>query len=218
MRPSTFHCIYRILKKLFPDVPVVLGGIEACAFPPYATAYRQDNRVPPQHPPRQRSRLTHLRHGKETCGVELAGKAETPTIDTDGRPKLQKAHRRYSPNGLLMTRSSGTRRGYHPLFHEECLNKKKEKSRQLPSYRGGKQQIYNIRIFAKRDKLTVVVNPPYPLTNDCAELRSFRLAIQMPAPSQIQGKRIRIRHDKVLRQLASRMFLRTAFCTISAIN
>ena len=31
--------------------------------------------------------------------VELAGKAETPT-DTDGRPKLQKAHRRYSPNGL----------------------------------------------------------------------------------------------------------------------
>lgn len=35
----------------------------------------------------------------QTSGGGTCGKAETPT-DTDGRPKLQKAHRRYSPNGL----------------------------------------------------------------------------------------------------------------------
>ena len=52
------------------------------------------DRCTPQPPPRQRSRLTHLRYGRETGGG-TCGKAETPT-DTDGRPKLQKAHRRYS--------------------------------------------------------------------------------------------------------------------------
>lgn len=98
MRPEYPSIVYtQILKKLFPDVPVVLGGIEASMRRLTHYDYWQD-RVRPTHPPRQRSRLTHLRYGRETGGG-TCGKAETPT-DTDGRPKLQKAHRRYSPNGL----------------------------------------------------------------------------------------------------------------------
>lgn len=97
MRPEYPSIVYtQILKKLFPDVPVVLGGIEASMRRLTHYDYWQDRVRPsilstaePTHSSTvwERNRWWNLR------------KAETPT-DTDGRPKLQKAHRRYSPNGL----------------------------------------------------------------------------------------------------------------------
>lgn len=98
MRPEYPSIVYtQILKKLFPDVPVVLGGIEASMRRLTHYDYWQDRVRPassstaePTHSSTvwERNRWWNLR------------KAETPT-DTDGRPKLQKAHRRYSQkNGL----------------------------------------------------------------------------------------------------------------------
>ena len=98
MRPEYPSIVYtQILKKLFPDVPVVLGGIEASMRRLTHYDYWQD-RVRPSI--LLDSGADSLIYGMgEKTGGGTCGKAETPT-DTDGRPKLQKAHRRYSPNGL----------------------------------------------------------------------------------------------------------------------
>ena len=101
--------------------------------------YWQD-RVRPSIPPRQRSRLTHLRYGRETGGG-TCGKAETPT-DTDGRPKLQKLIADI-PQMVYLDKEVVVQEGDITLFsHEECL---KDKRKKLPTSVISRRKATNIQ-------------------------------------------------------------------------
>ena len=63
MRPDYPSIVYtKILKELYPDVPIVLGGIEASPAPGHALRLLA-RQVAPRYPERQPGGFADIRHG-----------------------------------------------------------------------------------------------------------------------------------------------------------
>ena len=114
MRPEYPSIVYtQILKKLFPDVPVVLGGIEASMRRLTHYDYWQD-RVRPSI--LLDSGADSLIYGMgEKPVVELAERLKRQQTQMDA-PSFKKLIADIPQMVYLDKGSSGTRRGYHPLF------------------------------------------------------------------------------------------------------
>jgi uncharacterized radical SAM protein YgiQ len=219
MRPEYPSIVYtQILKRLFPDVPVVLGGIEASLRRVTHYDYWQD---------RLRSSIL------VDSGADLLiyGMGEKPVPELCRRLKEQAAalpedaHTALSiPHDIPqtaylcrpeeLTEAEGDIRLHS---HDICLTDKKKQAENFRYIEEESNKYEAARILQEVGARTVVVNPPYPpLTSDELD-HSFDLPYtRLPHP-KYKGKRIPA-YDmiKFSVNLHRGCFGGCAFCTISA--
>lgn len=208
MRPEYPTIVYtQILKKLFPDVPVVIGGIEASL-----------------------RRLTHYDYWQDKVrpsilaesGADLLiyGMGEKPVTDLC---RYLKEHDGI-PTSLLQTAYRVHKDKFQPeegdlrLFsHEECLKDKQKQARNFRHIEEESNKYEAARIYQETGNQVIVVNPPYPPMTQGELDMSFDLPYtRLPHP-KYKGKRIpAFDMIKFSVNLHRGCFGGCAFCTISA--
>ena len=205
MRPEYPSIVYtQILKKLYPDVPVILGGIEASMRRLTHYDYWQD-RVRP-------SILVDSGADALTYGM-----GEKPIVELVKRLNQQQSIFDI-PQLAYLTKEVLPQEGDIILFpHEECLKDKKKQAANFLHIEEESNKYAASRILQTIGKQTVVVNPPYPPLTEAELDRSFDLPYtRLPHP-KYKGKRIPA-YDmiKFSVNIHRGCFGGCAFCTISA--
>ena len=212
MRPEYPTIVYtQILKKLFPDVPVVIGGIEASL-----------------------RRLTHYDYWEDRvrksiliesgADILVYGMGEKPITELCQRMKAGEG----IPRNILQTAYLLHRNEELPASmtdkedivlhsHEDCLHDKKKESENFRFIEEESNKYAAARILQKTDNYTVVVNPPFPPMSQEELDHSFDLPYtRLPHP-KYKGKRIpAFDMIKFSVNLHRGCFGGCAFCTISA--
>ena len=208
MRPEYPTIVYtQILKKLYPDVPVVIGGIEASL-----------------------RRLTHYDYWQDKvrpsilidAGADLLiyGMGEKPVTDLC---KQLKEHREMPvdlPQTAYSVRKDKFRSKENDLrlfSHEECLKDKKKEAWNFRHIEEESNKYEASRIYQETGNQVVIVNPPYPPMTQGELDMSFDLPYtRLPHP-KYKGKRIpAFDMIKFSVNLHRGCFGGCAFCTISA--
>ena len=223
MRPEYPSIVYtRILKELFPDVPVVLGGIEASL-----------RRLTHYDYWAERVRPSILKESK--ADLLVYGMGEKPITDLcrhllNELGETEEAYVRHVPHDILQTaflidRKEAENLAPNPngegdltLFsHEECLKDKKKQAQNFRHIEEESNRYSAARILQDVEQQTVVVNPPFPPMTQGEIDRSFDLPYtRLPHP-KYKGKRIPA-YDmiKFSVNIHRGCFGGCAFCTISA--
>lgn len=210
MRPEYPSIVYtQILKELYPDVPVILGGIEASLRRVTHYDYWQDSL--------QKSILVD-------SGADLLiyGMGEKPIAElckrmkeNPGIPKdiLQTAY--LTQKDTLLPGSTEQDIVLHP--HEECTRDKKKQAENFRYIEEESNKYEASRILQDVGNKTVVVNPPFPPMTQGELDHSFDLPYtRLPHP-KYKGKRIpAFDMIKFSVNLHRGCFGGCAFCTISA--
>ena len=206
MRPEYPSIVYtQILKKLYPDVPVLLGGIEASMRRLTHYDYWQD-RVRP-------SILVD-----SGADMLIYGMGEKPVVELARRMARGEA----LTDVLQIAYLAGNvvpREGDITLYsHEECLKDKRKEAANFRYIEEESNKYEAARILQSvGGRRTVVVNPPYPPMTTEELDHSFDLPYtRLPHP-KYKGKRIpaydMIKHSVNIHRGC---FGGCAFCTISA--
>ena len=212
MRPEYPSIVYtQILKKLWPDVPVVLGGIEASL-----------------------RRLTHYDYWQDTVrksiliesGADLLiyGMGEKPITELCQRMKENPCIPTDIPQTVYVVK--GKQAIPHSISekedivlhsHESCLSDKKKEAENFKFIEEESNKYEAARILQHAGNSTVVVNPPYPPMTQGELDMSFDLPYtRLPHP-KYKGKRIpAFDMIKFSVNLHRGCFGGCAFCTISA--
>ncbi|GAP73319.1 hypothetical protein SAMD00024442_8_9 [Candidatus Symbiothrix dinenymphae] len=208
MRPDYPTIVYStILKELFPDVPVIVGGIEASLRRLSHYDYWQDKLLPSILVPSKADLLVYgagekaivriaeeLQHGKVVG--ELTDIPQTAFVRPLNLPE--------GAGGLLFS-------------YEECLKDKKKQAQNFKTIEEESNSMHAMQLLQPTGNQVVVVNPPYPPMTTaemdaCYDLPYTRL----PHP-KYKDKRIpayeMIRHSVTIHRGC---FGGCAFCTISA--
>ena len=212
MRPEYPTIVYtQILKKLWPDVPVVIGGIEASL-----------------------RRLTHFDYWQETVrksiliesGADLLiyGMGEKPITDLCKRMKESPVIPHDLPQTVYLVKgkqaippSISQKEDIVLHSHEACLSDKKKEAENFRFIEEESNKYEAARILQHAGNSTVVVNPPYPPMTQGELDMSFDLPYtRLPHP-KYKGKRIpAFDMIKFSVNLHRGCFGGCAFCTISA--
>lgn len=205
MRPDYPSIVYtKILKQLFPGVPVFLGGIEASMRRLTHYDYWED-RVRPSILLDSGADLLMYGMGEKTV-VEIARKIER------GEPLTDTPQIAYLTNNIEQQETDII------LFsHEECVKDKKKEAANFRHIEEESNKWSAQRILQRTGKQIVVVNPPYPPMTEAELDHSFDLPYtRLPHP-KYKGKRIPA-YDmiKFSINLHRGCFGGCAFCTISA--
>ena len=212
MRPEYPSIVYaQILKKLFPDVPVVLGGIEASMRRLTHYDYWQD-RVRPSILVDSGADLLIYGMGEKPV-TELVHVLPPHTPASSLQPFIKDIPQ----TARLVPRCQPREEDVvlHP--HEECLQ---DKLKQAANFRHIEEESNTYaarRILQNVGKQTVVVNPPYPPMTEAELDHSYDLPYtRLPHP-KYKGKRIPA-YDmiKFSVNIHRGCFGGCAFCTISA--
>jgi uncharacterized radical SAM protein YgiQ len=212
MRPEYPTIVYsKILKQLFPDVPVVLGGIEASL-----------------------RRLTHYDYWQDKlqkCILCDAG-ADILIYGMGEKPITELAHQlaegrsirdiRDIPQTVFLSRKEEIPGGItHDDIvlhsHEECLRNKRSQAENFRHIEEQSNMMHAQRLLQGVDGRFVVVNPPYPPMTTQELDASFDLPYTRQPHPKYKGKRIpaydMIKHSVNIHRGC---FGGCAFCTISA--
>ncbi len=211
-RPEYPTIVYtKILKQLFPDVPVVLGGIEASM-----------------------RRLTHYDYWQDRLrpsilcdsGADLIiyGMGEKAILQLcqqlEDNPNINHTHD--IQQVAYLTTKDNIPQGIQPTdivlhSHEECLQDKRHEAENYRHIEEESNKIHACRLIQKVGKQYVVVNPPYPPMTTAELDASFDLPYtRLPHP-KYKDKRIPA-YDmiKLSVNIHRGCFGGCAFCTISA--
>lgn len=206
MRPEYPSIVYtQILKQLYPDVPVVLGSIEASL-----------------------RRLTHYDYWQDKLrksilcdsGADLLiyGMGEKPIVDLAKRMQQTNGIPHDLPQTVYLTPTVEKQPGDIELYsHEECLNDKKKQAANFRHIEEESNKYEASRILQRVGNEVVVVNPPYPPMSQRDLDHSFELPYtRLPHP-KYKNKRISA-YDmiKFSINIHRGCFGGCAFCTISA--
>ncbi len=212
LRPNYPSIVYtKILKKIFPDVPVILGGIEASLRRLTHYDYWQDKLMKSILCDSGADMITYGMGEKVILAVADALADCRPISDIKDIPQT-----------VFLCKKEDILGGINSddilLFsHKECLEDKKNHAKNFRHIEEESNKLYAQRILQEVDDRYVVVNPPYqPMTteelDDIYDLPFTRL----PHP-KYKGKRIpaydMIRFSITLHRGC---FGGCAFCTISA--
>ena len=212
MRPEYPSIVYtQILKKLFPDVPVVLGGIEASMRRLTHYDYWQD-RLRPSILTDSGADILVYGMGEKPI-VELSRRIVPctpasqliPLVDDVPQIAYLTSNVRPQENDLLL----------HP--HEECLLDKKKQAMNFRHIEEESNKYAACRILQQIGTQMVVINPPYPPMTEQELDHSYDLPYtRLPHP-KYKGKRIPA-YDmiKFSVNIHRGCFGGCAFCTISA--
>ena len=225
MRPEYPSIVYtQILKKLFPEVPVVLGGIEASMRRLTHYDYWQD-RVRPSILVDSGADLLIYGMGEKPI-VELVHRMQeapkgTPlqalNIPQTAWLTKDEAEAITSFNDLKEENQSTDCKPIILYSHEECLADKKKQAANFRHIEEESNKLHAQRIVQRVGSQTVVVNPPYPPLTEAELDHSFDLPYtRLPHP-KYKGKRIPA-YDmiKFSVNIHRGCFGGCAFCTISA--
>ena len=212
MRPEYPTIVYtKILKQLFPDVPVILGGIEASL-----------------------RRLTHYDYWQDSLrkcilcdsGADMItyGMGEKTTLELARRLREGEHIRdiRDVPQTVYLSRKEDIPGGIGENdivlhSHEECLKNKRSQAENFRHIEEQSNMIHASRLLQGVDGLFVVVNPPYPPMTTEELDASFDLPYTRQPHPKYKGKRIpaydMIKHSVNIHRGC---FGGCAFCTISA--
>lgn len=212
MRPEYPTIVYsRILRKLYPDVPIVLGGIEASL-----------------------RRLTHYDYWQDSLrksilcdsGADMIiyGMGEKPVRElaarlNDGEP-VDRLHD--IPQTAFVCAETDIPHGIGAAdivlhSHEQCLADKKAQAENFRHIEEESNKLHASRILQSVGNRWVVVNPPYaPMTTEEIDASYDLPYTRVPHP-KYKGKRIpayeMIKHSVNIHRGC---FGGCAFCTISA--
>ena len=211
-RPEYPTIVYtKILKQLFPDVPVVLGGIEASL-----------------------RRLTHYDYWKEglqkcilcDSGADMIiyGMGEKPIVqlcaDLSEGKNIDDIHD--IPQTVFLCRENEVPGGISDddivlYSHEECLVNRKAQADNFRHIEEESNKMHAQRLLQSVDGKYAVVNPPYPPMTTEELDRSFDMPYtRLPHP-KYKGKRIpAYEMIKFSVNIHRGCFGGCAFCTISA--
>ena len=209
MRPEYPTIVYtKILKQLFPDVPVILGGIEASM-----------------------RRLTHYDYWQDClrkCILCDSG-ADMITYGMGEKTILELARRlregesiRDIPQTVYLSRKEDIPGGISCddiilHSHEECLHNKRSQAENFRHIEEQSNIVHAKRLIQAVDDCYVVVNPPYPPMTTEELDASFDLPYTRQPHPKYKGKRIpaydMIKHSVNIHRGC---FGGCAFCTISA--
>ena len=212
MRPEYPTIVYtQILKKLWPDVPVVIGGIEASL-----------------------RRLTHYDYWQDTVrksiliesGADLLvyGMGEKPITELCQRMKENPVIPHDVPQTVYVVKgkqaippSISEKEDIVLHSHEACTSDKKKQAENFRFIEEESNKYEAARILQHAGNSTVVVNPPYPPMTQGELDMSFDLPYtRLPHP-KYKGKRIpAFDMIKFSMNLHRGCFGGCAFCTISA--
>lgn len=218
MRPEYPTIVYtQILKQLFPDVPVVIGGIEASMRRLSHYDYWQDC-IRPGILIESGADLLIYGMGEKAI-VELSKELNKQAAETQD----DKIHCVYQmPHNLPQTAyltNKFTPQTDDILLHthEECLLDKKKQASNFRHIEEESNKMNAARIIQQVKNKSIVVNPPYPPMTTAELDHSFDLPYtRLPHP-KYKGKRIpayeMIRHSVNIHRGC---FGGCAFCTISA--
>jgi len=208
-RPEYPTVVYStLLKKFFPDVPVIIGGIEASMRRLSHYDYWQDKLLPGILIPSQADLLIYGSGEKPLASLVSALQNEKrPLADISSILQtvfLQKEYRQLPSDIVLHS-------------YESCLKDKRLQAENFKHIEEESNRMFANRLIQKTGEQYVIVNPPYPpMTTEeldaCYDLPYTRL----PHP-KYKEKRIpayeMIRHSITIHRGC---FGGCAFCTISA--
>ena len=219
MRPEYPSIVYaRILKQLFPDTPVILGGIEASM-----------------------RRLTHYDYWENRVrpSILVDSCADALIYGMGEKPIVEMAHRMIEavsinenelsakdlkpliydiPQLAFLEQTVSPQQHDITLFsHEDCLKDPRKEAANFRHIEEESNKMEASRILQKAGRQTIVVNPPYPPLTEAELDHSFDLPYtRLPHP-KYKGKRIPA-YDmiKFSVNIHRGCFGGCAFCTISA--
>ncbi|MDR2147502.1 MAG: YgiQ family radical SAM protein [Tannerella sp.] len=209
MRPDYPTVVYtKILKQLFPDVPVVLGGIEASLRRLAHYDYWQDR----------------LRPGilaDSPADLLIYGMGEKPVIELV--KLLQKGvpfHKitNLPQTGFLTSQITNPSETDITLYSfEECLKDKIKQAENFKIIEEESNKIIASRILQKTNNQIITVNPPYP-TASTAEVDSWYDLPYTRLPHPKYKNRVIPAYEMIRHSVSIHRgcFGGCAFCTISA--
>jgi len=212
MRPDRASIVYsKILKELYPDTPVILGGIEASLRRVTHYDYWDDKL---HKPILFDSKADLLIYGmgekpiKEVAKLLYEGKDITQLTDI---PQTS-----YLTDSLLESDFSNEK-DIFLYSHEECLNDKLKQAKNFRIVEEQSNMIKASRIIQKCEKMRSVINPPYPPMLQSEIDASFDLPYtRLPHP-KYRGKVVpAFEMIKFSINVHRGCFGGCAFCTISA--
>lgn len=212
MRPEYPTIVYsRILRQLYPDVPIVLGGIEASM-----------------------RRLTHYDYWQDSlrkcilcdsgADIIIYGMGEKPIVElcrqmddgasikqiTDIPQTVYMARKEDIPGGIMAT-------DVMLNSHETCLRDKKAQAENFRHIEEESNRMHARRLLQQVDNSFVVVNPPYPPMTTEELDASFDLPYTRVPHPKYKNKRIpAYEMIKFSVNIHRGCFGGCAFCTISA--
>ena len=212
MRPEYPTIVYsKILRELYPDVPIVLGGIEASL-----------------------RRVTHYDYWQdklEKCilcnsGADMItyGMGEKPTIELARKLSEGLSIHQITdiPQTVFLSRKENipggiTERDIVLHSHEECLKNKRAQAENFRHIEEQSNMMHAQRLLQGVDGRYVVVNPPYPPMTTEELDASFDLPYTRYPHPKYKGKRIpAYEMIKFSVNIHRGCFGGCAFCTISA--
>lgn len=212
MRPEYPTIVYtKILKELYPDVPVLLGGIEASLRRVSHYDYWQDE-------------LKKCILCDSGADMITYGMGEKTTIEMARR--LSEGQRikdiRDVPQTVYLARKENIPGGITDQdivlnSHEECLKNRRAQAENFKNVEEQSNMMHAQRLIQGVDGLYVVVNPPYPPMTTEELDASFDLPYTRQPHPKYKGKRIPA-YDmiKFSVNIHRGCFGGCAFCTISA--
>ena len=212
MRPEYPTIVYtKILKELYPDVPVVLGGIEASLRRVTHYDYWQDKLRPCILCDSGADMITYGMGEKTT--IALAEQIALGRNITDIRELPQTVYlaRKEDILGCI------TEKDIVMHCHEECLRNKRAQAENFRHVEEQSNMMHAQRLIQGVGNKYVVVNPPYPPMTTEELDASFDLPYtRLPHP-KYKGKRIpAFEMIKFSVNIHRGCFGGCAFCTISA--
>lgn len=208
MRPDYPSIVYtKILKEIYPDIPVVLGGIEASLRRLTHYDYWQDALKPGILVD---SRADMLIYGMGEKPIrELVQRLKAGTPFREIKDICQTAYLTDQPDVLP---------GDIQLFsHDECLKDKLKQAKNFRHIEEESNKYHASRILQQVGKQVIVVNPPFPPMTEEELDASFDLPYtRLPHP-KYKGKTIpAFEMIKFSVNIHRGCFGGCAFCTISA--
>ena len=211
-RPEYPTIVYsQILRKLYPDVPIILGGIEASLRRLTHYDYWQDKLMKCILCDSKADIISYGMGEKTIVRIaeELAaGKTIREIRDLPQTVYLSK--KQDIPGGI-------TENDIILHSHEECLKNKKAQAENFRHIEEESNKIHAQRLLQAVDGLYAVVNPPYPPMTTEELDASFDLPYTRQPHPKYRGKRIpayeMIKHSVNIHRGC---FGGCAFCTISA--
>ena len=208
MRPDYPSIVYtRILKELYPDVPVVLGGIEASM-----------------------RRLTHYDYWQDRLrpGILADSPADLLIYGMGEKPIRELVHRLLAgedfrtlhdiPQTVYLAGEVTPEENDLTLFaHEDCQHDKMKQAKNFRHIEEESNRLHAHRILQRCGGQTIVVNPPYPPMTEQEIDASFDLPYtRLPHP-KYKGKVIpAYEMIKFSVNIHRGCFGGCSFCTISA--
>lgn len=217
MRPDYPTIVYsQILKRLYPDVPIIIGGIEASMRRLSHYDYWQDC-VRPSILIDSGADMLIYGMGEKPIVEIIKRWSENTKVNTEDSSKGIQLPTSIPQTAFISSTFTPKEEDIVLYSHEECQKDKKKQAANFRHIEEESNKYTAARILQRVGRQTIIVNPPYPPMSTEELDHSFDLPYtRLPHP-KYKGKRIpaydMIKHSVNIHRGC---FGGCAFCTISA--